>query len=202
MYSVIKQCQVKRNEMIEVTSDKCQVKRNKWPLFYLICAWFRLNLKLNCIKHLSNCYQLVTWEWYPKSDIQDLRVSLRMKSYFNFKDKIKQELRSLLVFNFKCNRCNAEYIGKNKRHYKTLTSKHIGVSPLTGKCVKPYMITCFFVRQLFALKIFQFLLNVHASSNMKFKKVFWWNYESQLWTKTSPQYRSICFDIDSVTIHI
>ena len=31
------------------------------------------------------------------------KVSLRMKNYFNFKDKIKRELRSLLVYNFKCN---------------------------------------------------------------------------------------------------
>ena len=59
-----------------------------------------------------------------------------MKNYFNFKDKIKRELRSLLVYNFKCNSCNAEYIGKTKRHYRTRTSEHIGVSPLTGKCVK------------------------------------------------------------------
>ena len=59
-----------------------------------------------------------------------------MKNYFNFKDKIKQELRSLLVYNFKCNSCNAEYIGKTKRHYRTRTLEHIGVSPLTGKCVK------------------------------------------------------------------
>ena len=59
-----------------------------------------------------------------------------MKNYFNFKDKIKGELRSLLVYNFKCNSCNAEYIGKTKRHYRTQTSEHIGVSPLTEKCVK------------------------------------------------------------------
>ena len=59
-----------------------------------------------------------------------------MKNYFNFKDKIKRELRSLLVYNFKCNSCNAEYIGKTKRHYRTRTLEHIGVSPLTGKCVK------------------------------------------------------------------
>ena len=59
-----------------------------------------------------------------------------MKNYFNFKDKAKRELRSLLVHNFKCNSCNAEYIDKTKRHYRTRTSKHIGVSPLTGKYVK------------------------------------------------------------------
>ena len=64
------------------------------------------------------------------------KVFLRMKNYFNFKDKIKRELRYLLVYNFKCNSCNAEYIGKTKRHYKTRTSEHIGVSLLTGKCVK------------------------------------------------------------------
>ena len=67
--------------------------------------------------------------------------------------------------------------------------------------LQPYMITCFFVRQLFVLKIFQFLLKVHAISNLRFKKVFWSNYSSQLGTKTSPQYRYIFFDIDSVTIH-
>ena len=64
------------------------------------------------------------------------KASFRMKNYFNFKDKIKRELRSLLVYKFKCNRCNAEYIGKSKRHYRTRTSEHIGVSPLTVKCVK------------------------------------------------------------------
>ena len=73
----------------------------------------------------------------PACDLRVIfKVSLRMKNYFNFKDKIKRELRSLLVYNFKCNSCNAEYIGKTKRHYRTRTSEHIGVSPLTGKCVK------------------------------------------------------------------
>ena len=38
--------------------------------------------------------------------------------------------------------------------------------------LQPYMITCFFVKQLFVLKIFQFLLIVHAISNLRFKKVF------------------------------
>ena len=66
--------------------------------------------------------------------------------------------------------------------------------------LQSYMITCFFVRQSFVLKTFQFLLIVRAISNLRFKKAFWSNYYSQLWTKTSPQYRYICFDIDSVTI--
>ena len=67
--------------------------------------------------------------------------------------------------------------------------------------LQPYMITCFFVRQLFVLKIFQFLLKVHAISNLRFKKVFWSNYYSQLWRKASSHYCYICFDINSVTMH-
>ena len=50
-----------------------------------------------------------------------------MKNYFNFKDKIKQELRSSLVYNSKCNSCNAEYTGKTKHHYRMRTSEHIDV---------------------------------------------------------------------------
>ena len=73
----------------------------------------------------------------PACDLRMIfKFSLRMKNYFNFKDKIKRELRSLLVYNFKCSSCNAEYIGKTKRHYRKRTTEHIGVSRLKGKCVK------------------------------------------------------------------
>ena len=50
------------------------------------------------------------------------KVFLHMENYFNFKDKIKHELHSLLVFNFKYDSCNAEYIGKTKQHYWCLTT--------------------------------------------------------------------------------
>ena len=94
----------------------------------------------------------------PASDLRVIfKFSLRMKNYFNFKDKAKRELRSLLVHNFKCNSCNPEYIGKAKQHYRTRTSDHIGISPLAGNVSKislklqPYMIICF-----------QFLLKVQT----------------------------------------
>ena len=74
---------------------------------------------------------------FPAFDLRVIfKVSLRMNNYFNFKEKIKLELRSLVVYKFKCNTCNVEFIGKTKRHYRTRTSEHIGVSPLTGKYVK------------------------------------------------------------------
>ena len=112
----------------------------------------------------------------PACDLKVIfEVSSRMKNYFNFKGKIKRELRSLLVYNFKCNNCNAEYIGKTKWHYRARISEHIGVSPSQGNVLKitlKLQPTCLFVRQLFVLKIFQFLLKVHTISNLRFKKVF------------------------------
>ena len=41
-----------------------------------------------------------------------------------------QGSRSVMSFDF------AKYIGKTKRHHITRTSEHIGVSSVTGKCVK------------------------------------------------------------------
>ena len=60
------------------------------------------------------------------------KTSSRIKNYSNFKDKIKRELGSLLVYSFKCNSCNNEY----NRHYRTRIPEHNSVSPLTWKCVK------------------------------------------------------------------
>ena len=64
------------------------------------------------------------------------KISSRTKYYFNFKNKIKRELRSLLVYGFKCNSSSAEYLSKMKRHYRTRILEYIGVSQTTRKCVK------------------------------------------------------------------
>ena len=102
------------------------------------------------------------------------KVFLRMKNYFNFKDKIKRELRFLLVYNFKCNSSNAEYTGKTKRHDRARTSEHIGVLPLTGKGVKNNSQTSavhdhtLFCKTVVCPEDF----SIHVISNLRFKKVF------------------------------
>ena len=129
------------------------------------------------------------------------KVSLRMKNYFNFKDKTKGDLRSLLLYNFKCNSCNAEYIGKTILHYRTRTSKHVGVSPLTGKCVKnnsqtsavqDHMLFCMTVVcpedfSVLAKILCNFKLEIQESILIKLLK--------PTLNKKTPQYRYICFDI-------
>ena len=111
----------------------------------------------------------------PACDLRVIfKVSLRMKNYFNFKDKIKRELRSLLVCNFKCNSCNAECIGKTERHYRTRTLEHSGVSHSQGNVLKITQTSAVHDHMLFCKTVvcpedFSVLAN---SSNLRFKKVF------------------------------
>ena len=132
--------------------------------FIKILSWIsslRLHVLLARIERSSGQTTVLQKStWSCTAEVWELFLTHFPVNYFNFKDKIKRELRSLLVCNFKCNSCNAEYIGKTKQHYRTRTSEHIGVSPLTEKCVKNNSQTSavhdhvLFVRQLFVLKTF------------------------------------------------
>ena len=41
-------------------------------------------------------------------------------------------IQSSVIYNFRCNRCNAVYIGKTSRHLSTRIADHIGISFRTG----------------------------------------------------------------------
>ena len=44
--------------------------------------------------------------------------SVRVRSFFTFKDKLRKMLLSGLVYKYKCGDCNAAYYGKTKCHFK------------------------------------------------------------------------------------
>ena len=54
-------------------------------------------------------------------------------NFFPFKDKIPCELRSHVVYLYKCQCCGALYVGQTRRHIHMRISEHMGVSPLIGK---------------------------------------------------------------------
>ena len=78
------------------------------------------------------------------------RASCRMKSVLRFKDRIPEYLRSHFVYEFKCNSCNAVYIGETFRHQHTRFCEHMGISGLTGKemkskkdsAIRDHLLTC------------------------------------------------------------
>ena len=144
----------------------------------------------------------------PACDLKVIfKVYFRMKNCCSFKDQIKRELRSLLVYSFKCNSSNAEYIGKTKGHYRTRTSEHICVSPLTGKCVKNNSQTSAVHNHMLFCKIVVSSedLSILAKSSCNFKLEIQESILMKLLKPTLNKNNSSAplyfFDIDSVTIH-
>ena len=62
--------------------------------------------------------------------------TVRVKSFFTFKDKLPKMLLSGLVYQYRCGGCNATYYGKAKCHFKVRICEHSGISHLTDKKVK------------------------------------------------------------------
>ena len=60
----------------------------------------------------------------------------KIKSFFSFKDKIPSELKSFVLYKFKCSVCNDTYIGKTCRHYQVRYSEHLGISKVTNQPFK------------------------------------------------------------------
>ena len=51
--------------------------------------------------------------------------SFKIKSYFSYKDPIRNDLKSFLVYKFTCASCSSRYIGKTCRYFKASIEEHI-----------------------------------------------------------------------------
>ena len=65
-----------------------------------------------------------------------LKLPNCLSSLFYFKNVIRKELQSHLVYKFSCSNCNVTDIGQTQCHLNIRSSEHIGISHLTGKRVE------------------------------------------------------------------
>ena len=59
-----------------------------------------------------------------------------LSSLFRYKDSLKKEMRSDIVYRYTCSNCKVTYYGKTYRHFFTSAAEHMGISNLTGKRLK------------------------------------------------------------------
>ena len=72
-------------------------------------------------------------EFYPQVSLRVIYTARNtIGSFFKYKDKLPDDLRSSIVYLYKCDSCNASYIGKSERHYRTRKAEHEGRSVRTG----------------------------------------------------------------------
>ena len=56
-----------------------------------------------------------------------------LDNFFQFKDKVPLNARSLILYKFTFRSCNSAYVGKTKRHFLVRMFEHLGISLTTGK---------------------------------------------------------------------
>ena len=64
-------------------------------------------------------------------------MCFKLAKAFHFKDRIRKELTSAVVYKFQCGLWNESYYGECVRHLDVRIGEHIGISTLTRKKVKP-----------------------------------------------------------------
>ena len=65
------------------------------------------------------------------------KCQTRLSNSFRYKEPIPKNLIPGVVYKFQCGLCNEPYYDESIRHLYIRSGEHIGVSPLTGKKVKP-----------------------------------------------------------------
>ena len=118
---------------MKIFLDKLFVKRNIPKLAsnkkeVMICLLFLGKISIQVKKKLRQIFREVGQNIHPRIIFKSPN---RLRNSFSFKDKLPQNLDSMLLYKFTCDTCNCIYIGKTKRHYQVRAYEHLGVSILT-----------------------------------------------------------------------
>ena len=96
------------------------------PYLGIISLQTRIKLK-QVLKGVLNCCKLEIV----------FKCQTRLSNSFRYKDPIPKDLIPGVAYKFQCGLCNESYYGESIRYLDIGSGEHIGVSPLTGKKVKP-----------------------------------------------------------------
>ena len=81
-------------------------------------------------RRIKNIFQTVL----PAGQIKILfKTTSRLSHMFRFKDMVSPDLKSHVIYEFKCSTCTSGYIGETRVHFKTRNCQHLGISPFTEK---------------------------------------------------------------------
>ena len=127
----------------KVFLKKCDIqtaekKEIRILLPYMGIESLKLKQKLGKIVHSTFPYCKLQVIFHSKQTIG---------SFFRFKDRLPQNLRSLVLYKFTCVNCNVDYYGKTKRQFEVRANEHMGISTITGKPYKYNPKTATAVRQ-------------------------------------------------------
>ena len=84
--------------------------------------------KFKKIMNLNGYPEKLFFSAYPHIRIRCIfRPMQRLSTFFRFIDRIPLSLRSRIVYKYKCQCCNALYVGETVRHFHKRISEHMGI---------------------------------------------------------------------------
>ena len=73
-------------------------------------------------------------KFYPQLQVRIIfKNTFSIASFFKYKDRTPDCVRSCVVYLFTCGQCNSTYCGETTRHFHTRTAEHRMVSARTGR---------------------------------------------------------------------
>ena len=88
------------------------------------------NIRKTYISKLSHLIKSKLLKLYKEFCKENFNIKLvfnsfKIKNYFSYKDPIRDDLKSFLVYKVTCASCSSSYIGETCRHFKTRIEEHI-----------------------------------------------------------------------------
>jgi hypothetical protein len=91
----------------------------------------------NATDQVRRSIKQISKQFIPHKDvIVYFKPGLRISNFFRIKDTTPFDLRSQVVYEYKCASCNGSYIGQTSRHLRHRIAEHAGISHLTGNTMK------------------------------------------------------------------
>ena len=104
----------------EFSSNKNQLK-DKSDAHY-----FKLSYIGDLSYHIKNKLSEICEEFCKENFNIKLVFNLfKIKNYFSYKDPIRNDLKSFLVYKFICASCSFSYVGETYHHFETRIEEHI-----------------------------------------------------------------------------
>ena len=110
----------------DLENIKSNLIKNAYPPFQNQLKDFKLSYIGNLSHHIKNKLLKLCKEFYKENfTIKLVFNSFKIKNYFSYKDRIHDDLKSFLVYNFTCASCSSSCIGETCCHFKTRIEEHI-----------------------------------------------------------------------------
>lgn len=121
------------DKQVNVFLNKIYEPKAKDPTVPKQIMYFSLPFLGETSKKIEKDLKRIFFSYFPHVEFRFAHNNnFRVRSFFPFKDKLPQSIRSSVIYKFSCPSCQLGYIGSSTRAFKIRIDSHLGCSSRTG----------------------------------------------------------------------